>query len=83
MHKDEKKLEIPTTEEWIVKITELAEMAKLTYVVRDKTMCTFIRDWKLFAKNEKSELVIYGFSDQKRLNMKRRKIGCNFIDGKN
>lgn len=37
-------------EEWIVKVTELTEMAKITCLVRVKTISTFIKDWKHFMK---------------------------------
>lgn len=39
---------IPIMEEWLVKITEFAEMVKLTYLIRKKTTIVFISDWKPF-----------------------------------
>lgn len=32
--------------QWIVKMAELAEMAKLTYLIREGTIITFTKDWK-------------------------------------
>lgn len=36
----QKNIEIPTVEEWIVKMLEFAEMAKLAYLIRDKIIST-------------------------------------------
>lgn len=48
-----KDLTIFTMEEWFVKLTDLAEMDKLTSSIREKTSI-FIGDWKqLWCKNEK------------------------------
>ena len=58
---------LPTMEEWLVKLTDFAEMDKLTSLIRERTLSTFIDDWKplmdFLHKNEKNELVIYGFDD--------------------
>ena len=35
-----------TMEEWLVKMMELAEMAKLTSLIREKTITMFTADWK-------------------------------------
>lgn len=37
---------IPTVEDWMIKQTELTEMAKLTSLVREKTIRAFLADWK-------------------------------------
>ena len=37
---------IPTMEEWMVKLMELAEMAKLTALIREKTLTNFMANWK-------------------------------------
>lgn len=52
-----KDLEIRTTEEWWVKMTVFAEVAKLTHLIREKAspLRAFCLKW------EKNELVIYGF----------------------
>lgn len=54
-----------TLEAWRVKMRELEEMAKLTCLVRERTITAFISDWKpliaFLLKREKSEIVIYGF----------------------
>lgn len=44
MHKNEVS-EIPKTEEWLVKMTELAEMAKLIWLVKDQHI-HLLSDWK-------------------------------------
>lgn len=41
------KQHIPTMGEWVVKMTEVSERAKLTCLIRDK-ISTFIKDWKPF-----------------------------------
>lgn len=45
---------------------ELAEMAKLTSLIREKTISTYIADWKplmdfLHKTEKKNKLMIYGF----------------------
>lgn len=35
-----------TAEEWILKLTELAEIVKFTAFVRDNGLDKFIKDWK-------------------------------------
>lgn len=40
-------LRLPTVKEWLVKLTDLAEMDKLTSLVREKALFTFISDWLL------------------------------------
>lgn len=61
--------EIPTVEDWMIKLIELTEMAKLTSLVRGKTIRTFLTDWKPYMefllKEEKSELIISGSGDLK------------------
>lgn len=42
------KIIIFTMEEWMVKMLELAETAKLTSWIRGKPISTFIADWKPF-----------------------------------
>lgn len=32
----------------VMKMTELAEMAKLTCLIREETISSFIKDWNLF-----------------------------------
>lgn len=58
---------IPTMEEWLVKVTELAEVAKLTSLIRERTITTFISGWNILMdfllKKEENKLVIYGFDD--------------------
>jgi len=48
--------EIPTMEEWLVRMTEFAEMAKLNCLIREKT--SSISGWKpfmdFFAENGKN-----------------------------
>uniref|UniRef100_A0A8D0C1K1 Uncharacterized protein n=1 Tax=Salvator merianae TaxID=96440 RepID=A0A8D0C1K1_SALMN len=39
---------IPTVGDWLVKIMELAEMDKLTNLLRNKTVDRFYRNWKPF-----------------------------------
>lgn len=43
-----KKKEKPTMEGWLVKMTDLAKMAKGTCIIRERIITTFIGDWKLF-----------------------------------
>lgn len=68
MQKKGKGSEIPTMEEQLANITELAEIAKLTCFIREKTS-TCTDDWKLFVdfllKMEKIELAIYASDDYK------------------
>lgn len=58
-------------EEWVVKLSELMEMAKVTWLVNNKTIHTFIKDWKhfmnFFPEMGKSDVIIYGFCDCKRI----------------
>lgn len=35
-----------TTEEWLVKVMEFEEMAKLTILLKEKTTSTFMGDWE-------------------------------------
>lgn len=68
MQKNEK-TEISTMERWLVKATELAVMAKLTFLIREWTIIAFNSDCKLLMdfllKKEENELVIYRFDDYK------------------
>lgn len=56
-------------DEWIVKVMEIAEMAKPIVWLKKRTKTTFIKDWKSFVdfllKMDINELVIYGFIDWK------------------
>lgn len=36
-----------TTEDWLLKMMEFAKMAKLTTLIREKTLSTFTSNWKL------------------------------------
>lgn len=38
--------EIPTMEGYLVKMIELAEMARMICLIRERTMSSFITDWK-------------------------------------
>lgn len=75
MHREGKIQKIFTLEKWIVKMMEFVGIAKLTCLIRN-TVSTLITDWKplmdFFAGNGKNELLIYGFADLKRLNMRTR-----------
>lgn len=54
-------------EEWIVRMSEQAKMAKLTCLIKGKTTSTFTKALKFFMvfllKIEKSEVMIYEFDD--------------------
>lgn len=55
-------------EEWIVKMTRLSVMAKLTCVSKDKTVDTFCKRLEIFCalfveKRKTSEMVIGVFAD--------------------
>lgn len=56
-------------EKWIGKMTEFAEMAKLTYLIKEGTTIGFIKDWLLFIdlllKIDKNELLVSHFIDLK------------------
>lgn len=47
-------LQIPIMKEWMVKLIELAEMAKLIIPRKEKSLCSFVSTWKAL-------LVIYLF----------------------
>lgn len=51
-------------EEWIVKMMECAQMAKLPALIREKTLINFNADWKplfnFLCETEKNEIMIYG-----------------------
>lgn len=59
---------LPTVEEWLVKLSELAGMAKLMAIIKEKTLIKFKKDWKPFIdflhETEHSQIVTYGFDDQ-------------------
>ena len=44
-----KQEETPSKEEWLQKMMEFAEMAKLTATLRDQEENTFYQEWKCFA----------------------------------
>lgn len=58
-----KNTEVPAIEEWIVNMAELVEMAKLSCLISDKIVRTFIKFgnllWTFFWKSMK--MVIAGF----------------------
>ena len=40
-----KGLTVPTAEDWLLKVGELAEMAKLMSLIREKSIARFLFDW--------------------------------------
>lgn len=42
--------ELPTKEEWLMEMTELMEMAKLTCLITQRSTSAFISEWKPFMK---------------------------------
>lgn len=56
-----------TTVQWIIKLMELVEMAKLTSLVSEKTIKFKKKTWKsdtdFTLKEKKFELMIYGSGD--------------------
>lgn len=60
----DKDLAISMTEKWLVKMTELAEMAQLTCLTRENTVSKFIRTfWVCDFLSKKRKCMIYGFND--------------------
>lgn len=60
-----KGLTIPTMEEWL-KMMELADMAKLTTLIREKIISTFMPHWtpyRFFAWNRKTAFMICVFAN--------------------
>lgn len=55
-------LALPAMEEWLVEMMELAEMAKMTSLIREKTIFTFILH-TFCVKQEKKEFMLCGFDD--------------------
>ena len=57
---------IPTANEWIMKMMELAEMAKLTTIIKEGSVIKFMSDWKLFIEflqeTEKNDIYVCGFA---------------------
>lgn len=43
-----KDMEILTVEEWLMKMAELVEIARLTCMIREKTILILTGDWKPF-----------------------------------
>lgn len=66
MCKNGKTLKYPE-QEWLAKMVERAEMAKLTCLLRERSITTFFSDWNplmdFLLKKEGNELMIYGFDD--------------------
>lgn len=61
MHNDGKNLAVPIMAEWLVKMVKVAEMAKLSSLIREKTICFLLIGnlYRLFAQNRKKhELMI-------------------------
>lgn len=56
-------------EEWMMKMMDIAEMAKLTALIRDQTLSKFNADWKssltFLHETEKNEFIIHNFDNQK------------------
>ena len=56
---------IPTVNEWIIKMMELAEMATLTTIIKEGSATKFIVDWKHFVEFvqeiEKNDIYVSGF----------------------
>ena len=54
-------------EDWIVKLMDLAQMAKLTVLIREHSVSGFISTWQLLLEYllviEKNEVLTLGFSD--------------------
>lgn len=68
-----------------MKMMKLAEMAKLTSLIREKTVSTFITDWKphiLHKSREKNKLMIYGFGDYTVGQFKKEKTYVVIIEKK-
>ena len=56
---------IPMMEEWMLKILELAEMAKLTAIIREISTNMFRLEWnpliEYLHEKEKNDVFVYGF----------------------
>ena len=56
---------IPTMDEWKLKILELAAMAKLTVIMRERSTSIFTLEWKplieYFQETEKENVFVSGF----------------------
>ena len=54
-------------EDWIIKLMDLAHMAKLTVLIREHSISGFISAWQPLLEYllvlEKNEVLILGFSD--------------------
>lgn len=63
-----KDLQIPTKDEWMVKLTWLPEMMKLTILIKENTLSRlFFSMWKLFLdfllENGRNEILMLGFDN--------------------
>ena len=62
-----KDAQIPSMEDWMIKLMELAQMAKLTALIRENTVTGFVSIWKplldYLLVMQKNEVLILGFDD--------------------
>lgn len=62
-----KSLTLPTTEEWCVKMLELAEIVKLASLMREQSIIVLIADWKplidFVHETNKNDLMTCRFDD--------------------
>ena len=60
-----KKENIPTTEEWVIKLLDLAQIAKLTILMKDKNILRFKEIWQPLLNylliTKKNEVMTIGF----------------------
>lgn len=68
-----KDLTLATMEEWMEMKMELAEMTKLTALIRDRALTRFYNDWKSLIdfqyETEKDEFKMHGFDNQSKNNI--------------